>query len=804
MSNTDLTRRTFLKATGAAGAAAAVGAGVCATAPMKSNTVKRAFAAEGEDERIVWSHCHVNCGGACVLRFHMVGDTIKYVESDNTGSAEFGDIQMRACLRGRSIRRWLDHPDRLNYPLKRREGTKRGEGVYDQITWDEALDTIASEFTRIKETYGNEAIFIQECSGVEQNIMMNNPFFRLFNLLGGEVTRYGNYSNAAINFGSNPFTYGDSWGRRSFKSLQKDQLVVLFGDSVMDMRMGGDGAGYDLNVAMEKQNVRVIMIDPRRNEVATNKGAEWIPIRPGTDAALVAGIAHELEALGLTDHDFLKKYCVGYSEDTLPEGAPKNSSYYAYIMGEGYDKVEKTPAWAAAITGIPEARIKQLAREIGEAKPLFVDQGWGMQRHANGDFATRAVMLLPQLVGQVGKPGTNAGTHEGNTGFPLPSLPTGDNPIEAQFPNYLWPEAIKDGTALTAKNAGIKGADKLPASIKFLVNYGNNMPAGQNGDINFTADILRDDSLCEFILCYDVMMTPSAKFADIILPDLTPQETYSLSAAGEMNDSLGIWFGQPIREPLYERREVYEVCGELAKRLGVYDEYSEGGMTREDWCRKLYDELREEVDGLPTYDEGVAMGMYKRDVEIDSSTELFIQDPEKNPLETATGKIQVYSPELAKLADEWELPEGDAIVPIPAYVPGFEGAGSQTEQRPLQLFSFHYRAHTHSTYANNEVVQKSAAHQLWINPADAEPRGIADGDTVSVTTDRGEVHILAKVTNRIVPGAVALPEGGWYDPDSNGIDKGGCINTLVSRHTNPISKGTGQQSSICEVKKVGA
>ena len=336
MSKTDLSRRTFLKATGALGTAAAAGAGVSFAGSLASGSAELAHA--DQEERIVWSHCHVNCGGACVLRFHMQGDEIKYVETDNTGSAEFGDIQMRACLRGRSIRRWIDHPDRLNYPLKRREGTKRGEGVYDQITWDEALDTIASEFTRIKETYGNESIFIQECSGVEQNIMMNSPFFRLFNLLGGEVTRYGNYSNAAINFGSNPFTYGDGWGRRSFKSLQKGQLVVLFGDSVMDMRMGGDGAGYDLNVAMEKQGVRVIMIDPRRNEVATNKGAEWIPIRPGTDAALVAGIAHELETLGLTDHDFLKKYCVGYSEDTLPEGAPKNSSYYAYIMGTGYDK----------------------------------------------------------------------------------------------------------------------------------------------------------------------------------------------------------------------------------------------------------------------------------------------------------------------------------------------------------------------------------------------------------------------------------------------------------------------------------
>ena len=146
--------------------------------------------------------------------------------------------------------------------------------------------------------------------------------------------------------------------------------------------------------------------------------------------------------------------------------------------------------------------------------------------------------------------------------------------IEAKFPNYLWPEAIKFGTEMTATKDGIKNADALPAPVKFLVNYGNNMPANQNGDINYTTDVLKDESLCEFILCYDVVMTDSAKYADIILPDLTPQETWTLSTQGENNDTKGIWFGQPTTEPKFERREVYEVCADLAERLGVYDEYT--------------------------------------------------------------------------------------------------------------------------------------------------------------------------------------------------------------------------------------
>ena len=795
---TNISRRSFVAAGCAAGALALVGQPL----PASAATIEDQTAAE-EGAQIVWTHCHVNCGGACVLRCHVKDGKILYVETDNTGSPEFGEIQARACLRGRSIRRWIDNEERLNYPLRRVAGTKRGEGQYERISWDEAIDTIASEIKRIKDTYGNESIFIQECSGVEQNFVMNQPFFRLMNLIGGCVTRYGNYSNGSMSFGALPYTYGGDWASRSYKTLKQDELVVMFGNSPMDTRMGGDGAGYDLNVACEQKNVRVIVIDPRKSEVCTNRGAEWIPIVPGTDAALVAGIAHELIKSKLVDVEFLHKYCVGYDEETLPKGAPKNSSYYAYVMGTGYDKVEKTPAWAASITKIPEARIIQLAHEIGEAKPCFITQGWGIQRHANGDTAARAVLLLAQLVGQVGKPGTNSGAREGNHAMSMPCLPSGDNPIQVKFPNYLWVEAIENGPALTAKNAGIMNADKLPSSIKMLINYGNNMPANQNGDINYTTKVLEDELLCEFILCYDVMMTPSAKYADIILPDLTPQETYSMSAAGEFNDTLGLWMGNPIGDPVEERREVYEVCGEIAERLGVGEAYTEG-KTREEWRHQLYDEMRKEYPQLPTYEKMQEQGIYKEPVEVTDETDPFIKDPEANPLETATGKIQIYSPELAELAKTWELPEGDVICPIPIYTPGFEGPDAVTDEYPLQVMCFHWRAHTHSTYFNNAVVQKSAANQLWMNPIDAAERGIADCDDVYVTTKRGQIQIQAKVTNRMMPGVVAMPEGMWRNADSTGLDKGGCINTLTSRHVNPVSKATGQHSNIGQVTKVGA
>ncbi len=533
---------------------------------------------------------------------------------------------------------------------------------------------------------------------------------------------------------------------------------------------------------------------------------EWIPIVPGTDAALASGIAYVLISENLIDLDFLHTYCVGYDEETLPEGAPANSSYYAYIMGTGYDKVKKTPEWASNITKIPEARIVKLAHEIAEADPCFIAQGWGPQRRANGDSTARAIMAIPQLVGQVGKPGTNSGAREGRGGFPLGSLPTGKNPVTAKIPQFLWPEAIKDGPSMTATNAGIKGADKLNVGIKMLINYGNNMMANQNADINFTTDILKDESLCEFILQYDVNWSDSCNWADIVLPDLTPQETYSVSAAGETHDSRGLWCGQPIGEPKYERREVYEVCGELAKRLGVYDEYSDGGKTREDWCRLLWNDVAEKIPSVPKYDEAVKLGIYKEDTVIEDKVEDFILDPVAHPLKTATGKIQFYSPELAEFAKTWSLPEGDEIYPVPVYTPGFEGEGSQTKEYPLVITSFHTKTTTHSSYANNDWIHAVAPFQGWINPIDAKERDIEDGETIAVVTDRGEIRICAKVTNRIMPGVVAIPQGAWHSADMNGdrIDHGGCINTLCSRHPNPVSKATGQHSGIGQVKKVEA
>lgn len=370
-----ISRRTLMKSSTLAGLALASGS-VCL--PFSRKAVADAIqpAAHQAAEKVVWGACSVNCGSRCALRLHVRDEEVYWVETDNTGNDQYGDHQVRACLRGRSIRRRMNHPERLNYPMKR--VGKRGEGKFKRISWDEAFDEIADNLKRIVAKYGNEAVYINYTSGiVGGNITRSSPYAslvaRLMNCYGGFLSHYGTYSTAQISCAM-PYTYGSNDGN-STSDIENSKLVVLFGNNPAETRMSGGGITYYLEQARERSNARMIVIDPRYTDTAAGREDEWIPIRPGTDAALVAGLAHVLITENLVDQAFLDSYCIGYDEKTLPAGAPENSHYKAYILGTGADATAKTPEWASHITGIPAERIIKLAREMGQAKPAYISQG---------------------------------------------------------------------------------------------------------------------------------------------------------------------------------------------------------------------------------------------------------------------------------------------------------------------------------------------------------------------------------------------------------------------------------------------
>ncbi|MGR3806987.1 DmsA/YnfE/YnfF family dimethyl sulfoxide reductase [Pasteurella testudinis] len=798
----DIGRRALLKKAGLAGIAAGV------TLPFSAKAGENSVSA-AQDEKIVWSMCSVNCGSRCALRMHVKQDEVLWVETDNTGNDEYGDHQVRACLRGRSIRRRMNHPDRLNYPMKR--VGKRGEGKFKRISWDEALDTIAGNLKRIVKEYGNEAVYLNYCSGiVGGNITRSSAYAsamaRLMNCYGGFLNQYGTYSTAQI-ARAMPFTYGSNVGN-STSDIVNSKLVVYFGNNPAETRMSGAGITYHLEQARERSNAKLIVIDPRYTDTAGGREDEWIPIRPGTDAALVAGIAYVLITENLIDQDFLDQYCIGYDEKTLPADAPANGHYKAYILGQGDDGIAKTPDWAAQITGIPADKIIKLAREIGSTKPCYISQGWGPQRQSNGELTARAIAMLPILTGNVGISGGNSGARESTYTITIKRFPVLTNPVQTKIPVFMWTDAIERGAEMTALKDGIQGKDKLDVPIKFLWNYAGNTIINQHSDINKTHEVLQDESKCEMIVVIENFMTASAKYADILLPDLMTTEQEDIIPNDYAGNMGYLIFGQPATSAKFERRPIYQILCDIAKRLGddVYHQFSEG-RTQEQWLQHLYREMRIMDADLPSYDELKKMGIFKKK---DPKGHLiaykaFRDDPEANPLATPSGKIEIYSSRLAEIAATWELKADEVIHPLPIYHSGFYShEEAKTGQFPLQLVGFHYKSRTHSSYGNIDVLESACPQEVWINPLDAKSRNIQSGDLVRIFNEIGETRIEAKVTPRIMPGVLGMGQGAWHRANMWGdkIDHNGSINVLTTQRPSPLAKGNPQHSNLVQIEKV--
>ncbi len=321
-------------------------------------------------DKVVWSTCNVNCGSRCPVRLFVKGGKVVRVEADNTGEESFGPHEIRACLRGRGLRQWVYAKERLLHPL-RRIG-RRGEGRFERISWDQALDTVAAELGRIIAQYGNEAVFrIYGTGNLGGVVSSRDQIDRLMHILGGRLDLHNSYSTAQITHAM-MYTYGAKETGNHISDLVNSKLAVFFGNNPAETRMSGGGTIRDLVVAKQKSGVRIIVIDPRHTDTAAGFADEWIPIRPGTDAALVGGLANVLITEESVDQSFLDNHCLGYDQATMPEGIPPGNSYKDYILGNGPDRIPKTPAWAATITGIPARRIIQLAREIGTAKPVYI------------------------------------------------------------------------------------------------------------------------------------------------------------------------------------------------------------------------------------------------------------------------------------------------------------------------------------------------------------------------------------------------------------------------------------------------
>jgi anaerobic dimethyl sulfoxide reductase subunit A len=780
-------RRTFLKWSGALGVP--VIAGGVGTKLLIDKQKEDNVASASEWDKVV-STCSINnCGGRCVIKAYVKDGVVVRVATDTTVSGDPSIPPLRACVRGRNYRNLLYHPDRLKYPMKR--VGKRGEGKFERISWEEAIETIASEIKRIGETYGPESRYVNYASGQSWGLHGGrNSARKVLALTGGYLNYRNDYSSGAGNVAT-PYTYGTNNSGSSFDSLLHSKYIILWGQNPSEMIFSTPYR--DFLMQAKKNGAKIILIDPRYTDTAIAFADEWIPIKPTTDNAMMDAMGYVIITEKLHDQDFLDKYCVGFDGDHMPEGVAKEESVKSYLLGEK-DGVAKTPEWAEKICGVPAEKIREIARNYATIKPSALIQGWAAQRQAYGEQFMRGGAQLACMTGNVGKlGGWAAGTgywSRADIVYPF----TYENPVKSSIPCFLWTKAVEQGTEMTAAD-GLQGTDKLTTNIKMIFNMAGNMLVNQHSDINKTTSLLEDESKVEFICVSDLFMTPSAKYADIVLPGTTFFERYDIGVPWCFGDY--VVFGDKTMDPLYECRNEYDVFTEVADKLGVKEQFTEG-RTILDLVKESVERTRTELDPtFPTFEEFREKGVHH--FKFDEPLVGFkaqIDDLENNPFETPSGKIELFSKTL------WDMNQHEEIPAIAKYISSWEGPEDPLiEKFPLQLISWHYKRRCHSTYDNMPWMEEAAKQEMWLNPKDAEKRGIKDGDRVQVFNNRGSLEIDVKVTTRITPGVAGIPQGAWYTPDKTGTDQRGSVNVLTSQRPTPLAKSNPQLTNLVEVKK---
>jgi anaerobic dimethyl sulfoxide reductase subunit A len=733
-----------------------------------------------------------NCGGRCLLIAHIQDGVITHLETDDRPDT-IAAPQLRACPRGRAYLRRQYHPDRLRYPLKRIG--RRGEGKFVRISWDEALDWFASEMLRVKETYGNSALFVPYGTGSYNQLNGSQAARRLMNLFGGCLGIYNSYSWGAINIAT-PTVYGTLATGNQRQDWLNSKYILMWGWNPAEMR---DGTNSDYFVKLARQNgARVVCIDPRLSLSATSLADEWIPIRPGTDAAMMSAMAYVMITEDLYDSAFVRSHCLGFDQNQMPPGCEGAESYTDYILGRR-DGLPKTPHWAEAITTVPAATIARIAREYATLKPGVLYQGYGMQRRAYGEQLVRAGCVLAAITGNVGIPGgwaSGLALQAPDDGPFWNAFPVGENPVKASIPVFLWSEAVFHGKEMGLDH-GVVGAERLDNDIKLIYAVASNCLINQHANVNRSAAILEDERLVEFLVAQDNFLTPTARFADLVLPACTQFETWGVEDGWKYGDEVLLM--PKLVEPLGECKSDYRICAELAQRLGVAEAYTEGRDERAwvDWILERYRRTR--FPELPTLDvfEASNLGVYARPVyEPAIAFADFRRDPEHFPLNTPSGKIEIFSKSL------FDLGRPDEIPAVPKYIQEWESPfGVEAQRYPLQALGHHTLHRVHSTHDNNDWLVEAFPQRVFINPLDAQARGITDGDLVRVYNERGALELPCRVTPKILPGVIDIPQGAWWTPDEHGIDRHGNINVLTSECWTPLAFGSAQHTAMVQMEK---
>ncbi len=699
------------------------------------------------------------------------------------------------------------HKARIARPMIRRgwleagpgPDRRRGADEFVAVSWAQAFDHAAGEIRRIYATHGPRAVFGGSYGWASAGRFHDaqHQIHRFLNCAGGYVRSLNSYSSGAATvilphvIGPQSAVAGNnvSWA----ELVADSALVLAFGGMALKNNdVGGGGtsrhiARASLRMARER-GVEFHLVGPLRDDLPDFAEAAWHPIRPGTDTALMLGMAHALVDEGLHDRAFLDRFCTGWEV------------FEAYLLGHS-DGRPKDPRWAAAICGLPADAIVALARRCVGRRTL-VTCSQSLQRAEHGEEPVWMGVVLAAMLGQIGLAGggfayalgSTSNTGKPPVAVPLPTVPTGRNSVA----DFIPVARIADLLLHPGEEFDYDGR-RLAYPDTRLVYWAGGNPFHHHQDLG---RLRRAFARPDTVIVHDSVWTATARHADIVLPATITLEREDIGAAA--GDPLLVAMHRAVA-PFGEARDDYDIFTGLAERLGFGAAFSEGRSARQ-WLEHIYEPTRralaERGVNAPDFAQFWELGELALPVQPSDGGIVrdFRRDPERAPLPTPSGRIEIASATIAGF--------GYADCPgHPAWLPPTE----DDPRFPLQLIANQpaTRLHSQLDFGAASLAAKVAGREpVRIHPQDAAARGIAEGDIVRLYNDRGACLAGAVLSEALLPGVVQLSTGAWYDPVDPAADKPFCVHgnpNVLTRDigTSRLAQGSTGQLGRVEIERFG-
>ncbi|WGX95825.1 molybdopterin-dependent oxidoreductase [Nocardioides sp. L-11A] len=660
----------------------------------------------------------------------------------------------------------LRHATRVDRPMVRASWLERGPGPgprvgpFVPISWDEAADLVAGELRRVIDRHGNRAIFggSYGWSSAGRFHHAQSHVHRFLNVLGGYVGSRATYSAGAAEVFFPHVVAGAEVVARLWHEwedvVENAELVLAFGGLPRKNTFVASGGIAEHRVdgylrQLSERGATVVNLSPLRDDYPPHLPSTWIPVRPFGDVPLILAMCWVLISEDRHDTDFLDRYTVGFEQ------------VRRYVLGES-DGVPKDPAWAAPLCDVPADEIIALARRASEARTL-INTTHSLQRSQHGEQPLWAALTLACLLGEVGHPGRGYAYSLGSMGnngappmaFPVPALPQGANPVR----DFIPVARIADLLLGAGETYDYDGQVLTYPDIRLVYWAGGN-PFHHHQDLfRLREAFTRPDT----VVVHEQYWTSTARLADIVLPATVSLERRDLGAGRHDRRLIAM---HQVAAPHGEARDDFEILASIAERLGVARAYT-GGRSSDVWLREMYEDLRGSAADVgvsaPSWDEfwragGMPIPPQPRE---GSPIELFRRDPATHRLPTPSGRIELYSEEIASFGydDCW------------GHVAWFESTERVSDRDLadgwLQLLANNPATRLHSQLDPGSFSQASKVagrEPVRIHPDDAGPRGIGDGDVVLISNERGACLAGAVVSPDVKAGVVQLSTGAWFEP----------------------------------------